>query len=507
MTLGFFAVPVSSQDSLSFSIFPFCCRFFQAKLDMPNGAHQQPGAGTALQGQELYQLETPVEGESAWMNNNMDRRDAAFEEILHLVHDSGIGIDGTGGSTGALPAYQNKIRAATNNAKPTWAGGRGLWAENERTWYNELKNENSLTQEYLASVIDVYYGLWWAYGKGMWGIYKPHTRPRIETLDPQGYALVPQFFAPRLTWMVMLHPSLTGTFTMTYTSGKPYTHKSKYYDHASLLGTNSANIIGNGNDNCLGPNAGTNVLDGMAGTDVVLFQGTCSQYSISCDASNACTIVDNTNGRDGRTTTKSIEHLAFRDGDYDISARRCTTSMSATSTKCWKLVDVTTSGTPTAPSPPPPPSPSPPPPSPSPPPPSPPPPSPPTEPAPSPPSPTPEPPSSGGNIFGGECKNSSLVRFRYNGRNRSCQWLSSRRAAQDRLCGHGSAADMACIKTCQNCGILNDCWEDRDARHYVNTNKKMKTCSWLSSRPYWQRKLCRPEKEAYYVCRETCNTC
>jgi hypothetical protein len=31
-----------------------------AKLDMPNGAHEQPNAGMSLEGQELFQEEVPL---------------------------------------------------------------------------------------------------------------------------------------------------------------------------------------------------------------------------------------------------------------------------------------------------------------------------------------------------------------------------------------------------------------------------------------------------------------
>ena len=64
-----------------------------AKLDMPNGAHEAVGAGTSLEGQELYWAETPVEGDDWFLTCDYSHRDAAFEEILHLVHDSGIGVD------------------------------------------------------------------------------------------------------------------------------------------------------------------------------------------------------------------------------------------------------------------------------------------------------------------------------------------------------------------------------------------------------------------------------
>jgi hypothetical protein len=44
----------------------------------------------------------------------------------------------------------------------------------------ELTKENSLSQEYLASLVDSYYGLWGAWTEsnshGMWGIYIAKTR-------------------------------------------------------------------------------------------------------------------------------------------------------------------------------------------------------------------------------------------------------------------------------------------------------------------------------------------
>ena len=49
-----------------------------AKLDMPNGAHEEYGAGTSLEGQELYWAETPVEGDAWFVGCDYDHRDAAF---------------------------------------------------------------------------------------------------------------------------------------------------------------------------------------------------------------------------------------------------------------------------------------------------------------------------------------------------------------------------------------------------------------------------------------------
>ncbi|MBR0573851.1 MULTISPECIES: hypothetical protein [Pasteurellaceae] len=121
--------------------------------------------GKEVTGQPLYQNEIQVEGSDWYMNQNYDHRDATFEEILHFIHDNGIGVDGNDDFLGVLPKYQANIRTAQKNglAKNLW--GRG--SEN-KNWVKELANENSLTQEYLASIVDSYYGLWgaWKEGKG-----------------------------------------------------------------------------------------------------------------------------------------------------------------------------------------------------------------------------------------------------------------------------------------------------------------------------------------------------
>ncbi|EGB02734.1 hypothetical protein AURANDRAFT_12800, partial [Aureococcus anophagefferens] len=234
----------------------------EAKLDMPNGAHEEYGAGTSLEGQELYWAETPVEGDDWFVGCDYEHRDAAFEEILHLVHDNGIGIDKAGYPDGALPEYQAVIRAATDHAQPTSLGGTGLWGEGQDDWIEELADEGSLTQEYLASVVDVYYGLWAHYGAGMWGVYEPAARADLETVDPNAWAMVPQFFADHLTWLAYLPDTFEGTFTLAFDDALCYTHKSQYYRHVALLGANDADLVGNDGANCFGVNAGANTVTG-----------------------------------------------------------------------------------------------------------------------------------------------------------------------------------------------------------------------------------------------------
>ena len=303
-----------------------------AKLDMPNGAHEEYGAGTSLEGQELYWAETPVEGDAWFVGCDYDHRDAAFEEILHLVHDNGIGIDRAGYPAGALPGYQAVIRAATDHAQPTSLGGTGLWGEGADDWIEELADEGSLTQEYLASVIDVYYGLWAHYGAGMWGLYGPATRADIETLDPNAWAMVPQFFADHLTWLAYLPDTFEGTFTLSFDEALCYTHKSQYYRHVALLGANDADLVGNDGANCFGVNAGANTVTGGGGDDVVMFRGACADYNITCDG--GCVVVDSAADRDGTTTTDA-EVLSFDDGDYDGG---CGAPRSDAAAACWALV-------------------------------------------------------------------------------------------------------------------------------------------------------------------------
>ena len=324
-----------------------------AILDMPNGAHEQPGAGQSLRGQELYAAETPVEGGDWYMDNNMEHRDAAFEEILHLVHDNGIGIDRPGYQAGALPQFQELIREATTANQPTWLTppGNGNWGEDSRDWINELAGEGSLTQEYLASVIDSYYGLWELYGKGMWGIYKASKREELATIDPLGLEVVKRFFSPRLTWMVYLSPELSSgtTFQLDFdespgANNPAHAYKSRYIDNVYLLGGNDSNLRGNANDNCFGVNAGDNTVDGgVGGLDVLMLRGSSSDYTVSQDGEEM-TVTDRVEGRDGITRPLNIDVISYMDvavlQNGDLEAGNYLDQV----IKCWDLVGVDWTG-------------------------------------------------------------------------------------------------------------------------------------------------------------------
>ncbi len=254
-------------------------------------------------GQPLYQNEIQVEGHSWYMDQNYQHRDAAFEEILHFVHDNGIGVDGNDIFRGALPAYQTEIRAAQKNGL-----AKKLWGAKSPKWIAELRAENSLSQEYLAAVVDSYYGLWGAWTEstthGMWGMYVGKTRADIKTDDPMGYELMNnKFFHPYLTYNAQISASLNGNFSLKFDSAKSYTHHSRYLKDVTLLGKNNNSVTVNELDNNITGNTGTNT---------VIFSGKSSEYTVKTD-NGVTTVTDNTADRDGKNTLSKIEKLKFTD--------------------------------------------------------------------------------------------------------------------------------------------------------------------------------------------------
>ena len=291
-----------------------------ATLIMMNGSDD---GNPPADGQTLYQTENIIPGTMAYLKNSP--RDAAYEEILHLMHDTGIGVDGANTYPGVLPAYQTEIRAATNNAVPNSivTGGKGIWASPALDWLRELKTENSLSQEYLASVIDTYYGL---AGQSTEGgsndLYVPQTRAEIKAKDPMGWALVGnnsprKFFSEYVTYTARVDSTFTGTFSLSFDADTKYTHKSQYLLNAQLLGTLNTGLTGNAQNNVLKGNQGNNVITGGAGIDTAVFSGKMNEYNIS-STGDVTTIIDTVQNRDGTDTLKEIEKVKYSDQVVNI---------------------------------------------------------------------------------------------------------------------------------------------------------------------------------------------
>jgi len=207
-------------------------------------------------------------------SNTPNQSRASFEEILHLVHDYGIGVDGPGTQAGALPEYQSEIRLAQQNALTN-----NIWGIDAKEWTDELSKENSLSQEYLAAVIDVYYGLWGAWQEspthGMQGLYVSKTRNTITKSDPMGAELMNnKFFHPYLTYNARISADFKGTFSLRFDREIPYTHHSQYLRDITLTGINDSHVRVNGFDN---------EITGNNGTNTIVFPGKYSEYTIIND--------------------------------------------------------------------------------------------------------------------------------------------------------------------------------------------------------------------------------
>ena len=264
-------------------------------------------------GQVLRQRRAAVAVEVAQARAHREHRDAAFEEIFHLVHDTGIGTD----FPGALPRYQEELDREARAAIADGRWGREI-DEGVGDWLRELEEEYSLAQEYIASVIDSYYGYWGAFDEapgGMWGLYIAKDRAEIGEKDPKGLALLEAFLPPMADYEARLSSGFEGTFEMRFDPGKPYTHKSRYLVAVTLGGEAPSSIQGNDADNRLRGNVADNTLNGAGGEDLAIYCQPREAYSVSREGEDL--IIE---GPDGRDRLISIEAIHFADGLYASEA-------------------------------------------------------------------------------------------------------------------------------------------------------------------------------------------
>ena len=208
-----------------------------------------------------------------------------------------------------MPEYQSEIREAQINALST-----NLWGIGADRWINELIDENSLTQEYLAALIDSYYGLWGAWTDntthGMWGIYVAKTRNEILTEDPIGGEIMNnKFFHPYLTYNARIDPNFNGNFSLRFDPSKPYTNHSQYLRDITLLGKNDISVTINQLDN---------KINGNKGNNTAVFSGDSSEYIIDT-SKNITSVEDRVSNRDGINILQSIEKLKFANQTIELN--------------------------------------------------------------------------------------------------------------------------------------------------------------------------------------------
>ncbi len=277
-------------------------------LMMPNGEDGETFLSPRLGGQPLYWAETPVEGDSWYLDNDYSHRDAGFEEIFHLVHDQGIGTN----TPGVRPDYQAALEAEALEALSD-----GRWGNGAEDWIEELSQEGSLAQEYIASVLDSSMGLWaaWDGGDGgMWGIYTAKSRSDVQELDPAGWALLNQFLSPQVHSEVRLDPSFQGRFSMSFDPELPYTHKSQYLRSVTLTGQLDADLLGNSADNTLRGNLGNNLLDGGEGQDAAVYCVPLDELLLEQQENGDWQV----QGPEGTDTLRNVEWIRARDGELTL---------------------------------------------------------------------------------------------------------------------------------------------------------------------------------------------
>ncbi|OJJ20016.1 hypothetical protein BKI52_16205 [marine bacterium AO1-C] len=283
----------------------------KAVLLLLNGRDDGKNPAANLRGQPLFEEEIQVEGHPWYVNQEYrGHRDATYEEILHLVHDTGIGVDGRNSMSGAAPDFQKEIRAAQKNALQNKLWGMGTRAQ---PWIQELSQENSLSQEYLAALIDAYYGLWGAWKQdqlhSMWGIYVAKDRKAIAKKDALGQNILNnKFFHPYLTYNARIDAGFQGTFSLKFDAAIPYTHHSQYLKDITLLGKNNTKVRVNELDNDITGNAGINT---------VIFSGISKDYVIK-NVNGITKIIDKVLDRDGVNTLKKVEKIKFKNKEIDL---------------------------------------------------------------------------------------------------------------------------------------------------------------------------------------------
>ena len=126
---------------------------------------------------------------------------------------------------------------------------------------------------------------------------------------------MPEYYTPE----VILDSELAQSITMLYDSGRPESAKSQYWTDVVLSGNSDIDLIGNGQDNVLSGNAGSNRLIGGDGVDTVQFQGPISEYDIQSSA-NGFILFDDDLTRDGADEIIEFEFVEFSDGTVEIDA-------------------------------------------------------------------------------------------------------------------------------------------------------------------------------------------
>ena len=266
-----------------------------------------------LQCQDLRANESPFEGEPDYMNH--ETRDAAYEEVFHLIHGSGIIF--------SMKEYDREIRSLAKSATKS-----NLWNFDEP----DMPGNHF---EYIICVYDNYLDLWKTSptkmegnrigrqpkGESFNGEYGADDRASTQTADPAGFAVVEKFNPDHISYSVELPSTFKGTFSIAEDSGERYAEKAKHLLNVTARGDNKTNLtgnthnnrlVGNSNDNILTGNGGDDSLFGGQGTNTAVYRGKRSQYVIT-RLGNMIEVDDSVVNRDGHDVLVNVQTLKFAD--------------------------------------------------------------------------------------------------------------------------------------------------------------------------------------------------
>lgn len=245
------------------------------------------------------------------LGENSDR-DAAFEEILHLVQAQGIAPNAE------TSAYQEAVRAHAQttyertDANKPWAPT----ADDLEEWAGDDTNPEigpTYSHEYLAAVFEAFMGMNGHKTLGLDG-YTSTERDQIIIKDPIGDDLVREMFAGDLQYTARIQTAgVVKYYTQAGLAGTPtfkmaksadatekYTFKSQYLVDATLIGADAINLIGNDKDNVLEGNSANNIIRAGAGDDTYIVTNT---TTAQFDDAGVCTV---TSGDDNGETFTQI---------------------------------------------------------------------------------------------------------------------------------------------------------------------------------------------------------
>ena len=267
--------------------------------------------------QDLRANESPYEGEDDYMLH--ETRDAAYEEVFHLVHGKGLIF--------VMKDYDREIRRLAKIATDT-----DLWNYDE-------PNMPGNHFEYVICVIDNYLDLWKTNptkmegrrlspqrsGESFNGEYKAEDRASTFVADPEGFRMVEKFNPEHIAYTAELPVGFSGLFSIAADGGHRYSEKAKHLLNVTARGeeqvqltgnVNNNRLVGNDADNVLTGNGGDDSIFGGPGKDTAVFRGKRSEYTIR-RSGDLVEVHDSVVNRDGYDVLSGVEVLKFSDETFE----------------------------------------------------------------------------------------------------------------------------------------------------------------------------------------------